>query len=87
MRSLACFLLASVWIFSLSLSLISLVFTRPYSFHHLSELTLSDVPLDDFDLVHVHHLPQLAILHLNNTGIGNEASALPLALWVFLFLC
>ena len=51
------------------------VFTRPHSFRLLSELFLSDTPLDDYDLVHVHHLANLSILHLDNTGIGNEASA------------
>jgi hypothetical protein len=63
--------------------LCSLVFTRPHSFRHLSELSLSDTPLDDYDLAHIHHLPNLSILHLSNTGIGNEASASTLVLiWV-----
>jgi hypothetical protein len=49
------------------------VFNKPHSFLFLSELSFSDTPIEDFDLVHIHHLPRLASLMLDNTGIGNEA--------------
>jgi hypothetical protein len=63
--------------------LCSLVFTRLHSSGHLSELFLSNTSLNDYDLVHIHFLPNLSILHLNNTGIRNEASVPALVLtWV-----
>ncbi|KAJ7672228.1 hypothetical protein DFH06DRAFT_1082159 [Mycena polygramma] len=49
------------------------VFSKPYSFLFLSELCLSGTRVQDIDLVHIHHLPRLVTLLLNNTGIGNEA--------------
>jgi len=39
----------------------------------VSEISLSDTPLQDFDIVSIHHLPRLSVLWLNNTGIGTEA--------------
>ena len=56
------------------LMLKQLVFSLPNSFLFLSELSFNGIPLDDFDLVHIHHLPRLSTLRLNCTGIGNEAS-------------
>lgn len=52
---------------------IYLVLAKPNSFQCLTELDISEVPINDFDLTHVHHLPRLTTLVLNNTGIGNEA--------------
>ena len=49
------------------------VFGKPNSFLFLSELSFCDTSVEDFDLVHIHHLPRLATLLLTNTGIGNEA--------------
>ncbi|KAJ6611164.1 hypothetical protein B0H10DRAFT_2165919 [Mycena sp. CBHHK59/15] len=49
------------------------VFSKPNSFLFLTELCLSGTPVQDADLVHIHHLPKLLTLFLNNTGIGNEA--------------
>ncbi|KAF9648954.1 hypothetical protein BDM02DRAFT_3095551, partial [Thelephora ganbajun] len=48
-------------------------FQKPNSFLFVSEISLSDTPLQDFDIVSIHHLPRLSVLWLNNTGIGNEA--------------
>lgn len=50
------------------------VFSKPNGFLFLSELTLSGTRVQDIDLVHIHHLPRLVTLTMNNTGIGNEAS-------------
>ncbi|KAF8896639.1 hypothetical protein BD779DRAFT_1433731, partial [Infundibulicybe gibba] len=49
------------------------VFSKPNSFSFLSELSLSCSHIQDSDLAHIHHLPKLSTLLLNNTGIGNEA--------------
>ncbi|KAJ7464597.1 hypothetical protein FB451DRAFT_1561839 [Mycena latifolia] len=49
------------------------VFSKPNSFLFLSELSFSGTRVLDHDLVHIQHLPRLAHLLLNNTGIGNEA--------------
>ncbi|KAJ7732141.1 hypothetical protein B0H16DRAFT_180720 [Mycena metata] len=49
------------------------VFSKPNGFLFLSELTLSGTRVQDIDLVHIHHLPRLVTLTMNNTGIGNEA--------------
>ncbi|KZT73548.1 hypothetical protein DAEQUDRAFT_662157 [Daedalea quercina L-15889] len=49
------------------------VFNKPNSFLFLSELSLSDACLQDFDMTYIHHLPRLSHLWLSNTGIGNEA--------------
>ena len=48
-------------------------FQKPNSFLFVSEMSLSDTPLQDFDIVSIHHLPRLSVLWLNNTGIGTEA--------------
>ena len=39
----------------------------------MTEISLSGTPLQDFDVVSIHHLPRLSVLWLNNTGIGTEA--------------
>ncbi|KZT27210.1 hypothetical protein NEOLEDRAFT_1061180, partial [Neolentinus lepideus HHB14362 ss-1] len=49
------------------------VFIKPNSFGKLSVMDLRDTPLRDIDLTYVHHLSGLAVLLLDNTGIGNEA--------------
>lgn len=49
------------------------VFKTPNGFLLLSEITLTDIPLDDFDITLLHHLPRLERLYLGNTGVGNEA--------------
>ncbi|TRM68547.1 hypothetical protein BD626DRAFT_118050 [Schizophyllum amplum] len=49
------------------------VFSKPNSFLFLTELIFAGTPLHDFDFTHIHHLPRLAMLSLDNTGIGNEA--------------
>ncbi|TFY54163.1 hypothetical protein EVJ58_g9020 [Rhodofomes roseus] len=49
------------------------VFSKPNSFLFLSELSLSDASLQDFDMTYIHHLPRLSRLWLSNTGISNEA--------------
>ncbi|KIJ94986.1 hypothetical protein K443DRAFT_109529, partial [Laccaria amethystina LaAM-08-1] len=43
------------------------------TFLSLTELSFSGTRVHDFDLIHIHHLPKLSVLFLNNTGIGNEA--------------
>ncbi|PSS34015.1 hypothetical protein PHLCEN_2v1919 [Hermanssonia centrifuga] len=48
------------------------VFAKPNSFLFLSEINLNDVRLYDADLMHIHRLPRLGCLSLNNTGISNE---------------
>jgi hypothetical protein len=52
------------------------VFSTPNSFFFLSELSLCETSIHDSDLAHIHHLPKLATLRLDNTGIGNEASVI-----------
>ncbi|KAF7311901.1 hypothetical protein MIND_00201400 [Mycena indigotica] len=49
------------------------VFSKPNGFFFLSELSFNGTPVQDIDLVHIHHLPRLVTLLLNNTGIRNEA--------------
>ncbi|KAF7965926.1 hypothetical protein HWV62_14438 [Athelia sp. TMB] len=49
------------------------VFSKPNSFLFISELIFSGTPIHDFDLIHIHHLPRLARLALDDTEIGNEA--------------
>ena len=51
------------------------MFSKPNSFLFLTELTCSGTRLHDFDLIHIHHLPRLAMLMLDNTNISNEAYA------------
>ncbi|KAJ7315335.1 hypothetical protein DFH08DRAFT_715623 [Mycena albidolilacea] len=48
------------------------VFSKPHSFLFLTELSFSGTRVQDADIVHIHHLPRLVTLLLNNTGIGNE---------------
>jgi hypothetical protein len=62
--------------------LLDVSFSAPYFslFRNPSEPFLSDISLDYHGLVHIHHLPNLSIPHLNNTGIGNEASVPALVL-------
>jgi hypothetical protein len=50
------------------------VFGEPFSFQHLTELSFSGSRVEDFHLVHIHHLPKRSALNHNITGIGNEAS-------------
>ncbi len=49
------------------------VFSRPNSFIFLTQLSFSGSQIQDFDLVHIQHLPRLSVLYLDNTRIGNEA--------------
>ncbi|KAJ7505587.1 hypothetical protein B0H11DRAFT_1850811 [Mycena galericulata] len=49
------------------------VFSKPNSFLFLTELSFCGTRVQDIDIVHIHHLPRLVTLLLNNTGIGNEA--------------
>lgn len=51
----------------------SSVFSEPNSFLSLSGLILSGTPIHELDLIHVHHLPRLAKLFLDDTEIGNQA--------------
>ncbi|KAJ3777770.1 hypothetical protein FB446DRAFT_841389 [Lentinula raphanica] len=48
------------------------VFTRPHSFLFLAELSFNNTPVLDIDLVKLVGLPRLTVLHLKNTGIGDE---------------
>lgn len=59
------------------------VFSKPNSFLFLSRLVFRGTPIQDFDLVHLHHLPRLAKLVLDDTEIGNEAFVLCLLLCLF----
>lgn len=50
------------------------VFSRPGYYTMLKELVFNGAHLErDFDLVHIQRLPSLERLHLEATGIGNEA--------------
>ncbi|KAI0064939.1 hypothetical protein BV25DRAFT_210514 [Artomyces pyxidatus] len=49
------------------------VLGSPGSFRALTFLLLDNVPLENRDILHIHHLPMLAGLNLCNTGIGDEA--------------
>ena len=60
-----------------------IAFQKPNSFLFVSEISLSDTPLQDFDIVSVHHLPRLSVLWLNNTGIGSEAFVMIIFLRLF----
>ncbi|KAI0246286.1 hypothetical protein BJV78DRAFT_1135488, partial [Lactifluus subvellereus] len=44
-------------------------FREPYCFSSLSILLLEGIPLQDDDLLYIHHLPNLSKLNLNSTGI------------------
>ncbi|RDB25528.1 hypothetical protein Hypma_006214 [Hypsizygus marmoreus] len=48
-------------------------FSKPNSFLFLSELSLSGIHIPDFDITHIHRLPKLSTLLLDNTAISNEA--------------
>ncbi|KAF7327329.1 hypothetical protein MKEN_00310400 [Mycena kentingensis (nom. inval.)] len=48
------------------------VFSKPNSFLFLTSLSFNGTPIQDIDITHIHHLPRLVTLLLNNTGIGNE---------------
>lgn len=50
-----------------------LVFNQPNSFTFLTYLSFSGCRVLDMDIMYIQHLPKLAILLLNNTGISNEA--------------
>ncbi|KAJ7765517.1 hypothetical protein DFH07DRAFT_1015341 [Mycena maculata] len=54
---------------------LAFVFGKPNRSSSLTKLSFADTPVQDFDLVHIKHLPSLITLNLNNTGIGNEAFA------------
>ncbi|KAF8903726.1 hypothetical protein CPB84DRAFT_1677802, partial [Gymnopilus junonius] len=49
------------------------IFSKPDSFRSLREISFAGIRISDSDLHYFHHLPNLAILNLNETGIGNEA--------------
>ncbi|KAG6815503.1 hypothetical protein H0H93_009634, partial [Arthromyces matolae] len=49
-------------------------FSLPNSFLFVTELSLRDTPINDSDLRHIHHLPRLATLLMDNTSISNEGS-------------
>ncbi|TFK63706.1 hypothetical protein BDN72DRAFT_927378 [Pluteus cervinus] len=49
------------------------VFGKHNSFLFLSYLDFGDVPLEDDQIMHIHHLPRLSRLILDNTGVSNEA--------------
>ncbi|KDQ58982.1 hypothetical protein JAAARDRAFT_127677, partial [Jaapia argillacea MUCL 33604] len=49
------------------------VLSMPNSFRFVTEIKLCDTPMKDLDLIHLHHLPRLSQLCLDNTTIGNEA--------------
>ncbi|KIY68015.1 hypothetical protein CYLTODRAFT_352175 [Cylindrobasidium torrendii FP15055 ss-10] len=49
------------------------VFNEPNSFTFLTYLSFSGCRVLDMDIMYIQHLPKLAILLLNNTGISNEA--------------
>ncbi|GLB44753.1 putative MINDY deubiquitinase [Lyophyllum shimeji] len=48
-------------------------FSQPNSFLFLSELSLRDIAIQDFDMIYIQHLPKLSTLLLDNTAISNEA--------------
>ncbi|KAJ8523104.1 hypothetical protein ONZ45_g388 [Pleurotus djamor] len=49
------------------------IFGKPNSYLFLAELSISGTPLRDSDIMHIHHLPRLTSLFLEETTIGNEA--------------
>ncbi|EAU85193.1 hypothetical protein CC1G_06209 [Coprinopsis cinerea okayama7 len=49
------------------------ILNKPGSFESLTELSLAGSRINDFDLIHIHRLPKLSALHLNQTSVGNEA--------------
>ncbi|KAL4264542.1 hypothetical protein AB1N83_005057 [Pleurotus pulmonarius] len=46
---------------------------KPNAFLFLTELSLNGAQLRDIDILHIHHLPRLSSLFIEETGIGNEA--------------
>ncbi|KAF8202144.1 hypothetical protein BJ912DRAFT_943889 [Pholiota molesta] len=54
------------------------VLGKPGNFRSLSEISFSGIQIRDSDIQHIHHLPNLAALLLDDTGITNEACRLPL---------
>ena len=48
------------------------VLKKANSFIHVTEINLSDAPLDDLDLTALQGLTNLQKLHIANTRIGNE---------------
>lgn len=50
-----------------------LVLGKPGNFRSLSEISFSGIQIRDSDIQHIHHLPNLAALLLDDTGITNEA--------------
>ncbi|CAG8812260.1 14249_t:CDS:2, partial [Cetraspora pellucida] len=51
------------------------VFALPNSFHHLTSLKLSSIPIRNTDIVNLRGLKKLNELFIDDTGIGNEAIA------------
>lgn len=66
-------MLLSLYSLSVLRRFIQTAFSSPNTFLSLTELSFSGTRVHDFDLIHIHHLPKLSILFLNNTGTGNEA--------------
>ncbi|CAG8795538.1 10572_t:CDS:2, partial [Dentiscutata erythropus] len=56
------------------------VFALPNSFHQLTSLRLSSIPIRNTDIVNLRGLKMLSELFLDYTGIGNEAVAYIVAL-------
>ncbi|PPQ84013.1 hypothetical protein CVT25_000559 [Psilocybe cyanescens] len=48
------------------------IFSYADSFRSLTELSFAGIRIQNEDLQHIHHLPSLSVLRLNETGIGNE---------------
>ncbi|KAF5379663.1 hypothetical protein D9615_005779 [Tricholomella constricta] len=48
-------------------------FSQPNNFLFLSELSLRDTQVSDFDLTYIQRLPKLSTLLLDNSAISNEA--------------
>ncbi|KAG5643084.1 hypothetical protein DXG03_001579 [Asterophora parasitica] len=49
------------------------IFSRPNSFVFLTELSLRDTCVNDFDLTYIQRLPKLSTLLLDNCTLSNEA--------------
>ncbi|CAG8798973.1 20158_t:CDS:2, partial [Gigaspora margarita] len=56
------------------------VFALPNSFHQLTSLKLSSIPIRNADIVNLRGLKMLSELFVDDTGIGNEAVAYIVAL-------
>jgi hypothetical protein len=48
------------------------VLNKPNSFLFLTEIDFGGTRIEDVDLVKIGRLPRLAMVGLDNTGIGNE---------------